>query len=75
MPRMAAGEARAKFAEILNEVVARGERVLLQQNGRDVAAVIPIEDLELLEALEDKIDLGTARRALAEQRPRVKWGN
>ncbi len=73
MSRIAASEAREKFATILNEVAFGGERVLLHRHGKDVAAVVPIEDLELLEALEDKMDLETARRALAEKGPRVKW--
>ena len=73
MARIAASEAREKFATILNEVAFGGERVLLHRHGKDVAAVVPIEDLELLEALEDKMDLETARRALAEKGSRVKW--
>jgi prevent-host-death family protein len=73
MSRIAASEVRKKFATILNEVAFGGERVLLHWHGKDVAAVVPIEDLELLEALEDKMDLKTARRALAEKGSRVKW--
>ncbi len=73
MSRIAASEAREKFATILNEVAFGGERVLLHRHGKDVAAFVPIEDLELLEALEDKMDLETARRALAEKGSRVKW--
>jgi prevent-host-death family protein len=73
LSRIAASEAREKFATILNEVAFGGERVLLHRHGKDVAAVVPIEDLELLEALEDKMDLDTARKALAEKGSRVKW--
>jgi prevent-host-death family protein len=70
---MAASDAREKFATILNEVAFGGERILLHRHGKDVAAVVPIEDLQLLEALEDKMDLDTARKALAEKGARVKW--
>ncbi len=73
MPRVAASEARVKFAMILNEVAFGGERVLLHRHGKDVAAVVPIEDFQLLEALEDKMDLDTARKALAAKGTRVKW--
>jgi prevent-host-death family protein len=73
MTRIAASEAREKLATILNEVAFGGERILLHRHGKDVAAVVPIEDLELLEALEDKMDLGLARKALAEKGSRVKW--
>lgn len=73
MSRIAASEAREKFATILNEVAFGGERVLLHRHGKDVAAVVPIEDFQLLEALEDKMDLDAARKALAEKGKRVKW--
>jgi hypothetical protein len=37
-------------------------------------AIIPASDLELLEALEDRIDLDAARRALASSKgQRVAW--
>lgn len=73
MSRVAASEAREKFATILNEVAFGGERVRLHRHGKDVAAVVPIEDLDLLEALEDKMDLDIARKALTEKGSRVKW--
>ena len=38
----------------------------MRRRGKDIAAVVPIEDLHLLEELEDRIDLADARAALAE---------
>jgi len=40
-----------------------------------VTAVVPIEDLELIEALEDARDLDDVRAALAdpENRERIAW--
>ena len=73
MARIAASEAREKFATILNEVAFGGERILLHRHGKDVAAVVPIRDVELLEALEDKMDLETARKALTKKGKRVNW--
>lgn len=73
MARMAASQARENFATILNEVAFGGQRILLHRHGKDVAAVVPIEDVELLEALEDKMDLDAARKALAEKGSRIKW--
>lgn len=75
MARIAASEAREKFATILNEVAFGGERILLHRHGKDVAAVVPIADVQLLEALEDKMDLETARKALKEKGNRVNWEN
>lgn len=70
---MPATEARNRFADIVNDVAFRGERIILQRHGKDIAAVVPVEDLALLEALEDKIDLETARKALVEKEPAVAW--
>jgi prevent-host-death family protein len=71
MHRFPASEARKQLAGILNRVSVGGERVVLHRHGQDVAAVVPVQDLELLEALEDRLDLETAREALEEPGPRV----
>lgn len=42
------------------------ERVVLRRRGKEIAAVVPIADLRLLEGLKDRIDLVDARAALAE---------
>ena len=73
MSRVTASEARADFAEIVNKVAFRGERITLHRHGKDVAAIVPVEDLRLLEDLEDRMDLDDARAALAEKAPRVQW--
>ncbi|MDO8501609.1 MAG: type II toxin-antitoxin system Phd/YefM family antitoxin [Gemmatimonadaceae bacterium] len=70
---MPATEARNRFADIVNDVAYRGERVVLQRHGKDIAAIVPVEDLALLEALEDKIDLDAARKALRQKEPAVSW--
>lgn len=59
-------ELRRQFAETINRVGFAKERVALTRHGKAVAALVPIEDLQLLEALEDRIDLEEARAALAE---------
>jgi antitoxin (DNA-binding transcriptional repressor) of toxin-antitoxin stability system len=52
-----------------------GERVVLTRHGKRVAAVVPIEDLELLESLEDARDLDDVRTALSDpaNRDRIGW--
>jgi prevent-host-death family protein len=59
-------EARQDFAELVNRAAYRGERLRVSRHGRVVAAIVPIEDLDLLERLEDEIDLRAAREALAD---------
>jgi prevent-host-death family protein len=68
MPRLKVSEARDDFAEVINRVAYRGERILLQRRGRDVVAMVPVEDMALIEMLEDRIDITEARRALEETR-------
>ena len=60
--------ARKDFADVANRVAFGKERVVLTRHGRKVVAVIPASDLELLEALEERIDLDEARAALAASR-------
>lgn len=50
--------------------VAAGKPIILHQNGEQVAALISMEDLHLLERLieeeEDRIDIADAQKILAE---------
>lgn len=64
--QLSVGEAREQFADVLNRVSYRNERVVIERRGKGVAAVVPMEDLQLLQALEDRVDLETARAALRE---------
>ena len=68
-------EARDDFAELVNRVAYAHERVRLVRRGRELAAVVPTEDLELLEALDDELDLAAAREALADpaNAGRIPW--
>ena len=63
---IASGAARNQFSDIINRAAYGKERVILTRRGKRVAAVVPIEDLELLRALEDKIDLEEVKEALKE---------
>jgi prevent-host-death family protein len=65
MTKLTVGQVRDQFADALNQVAYRGERIAIERRGKTVAAVVPIADLELLEALENRIDLEAARAALA----------
>jgi prevent-host-death family protein len=67
--------ARAQFSEIINRAAFGKERVTLTRRGKEIVAVVPIEDVKLLEELEDRIDLDDARAALAESKKKgtVSW--
>jgi prevent-host-death family protein len=66
MSKITAVDARQQFADIINRSTYAKERIVLTRRGKDVAAVVPIEDLKLLEEIEDHIDLEAARKALKE---------
>ena len=55
-----------RFEEILNRAADGKERVVVTRAGKPVAALVPIEDLEWLEAIEDRIDAEEYRVAREE---------
>ena len=59
-------QAREQFADLVNRSAYRGERITLTRHGKGIAAVVPIEDLQLLEQIEDRIDIREARKAIRE---------
>ncbi len=59
-------EARQRFSEVVNRAAFGKERVVLTRHGKPLAAVVPVEDLQLIRAAEDAEDLAAARAALAE---------
>ena len=66
MIRLAASKAREEFANTLDRVAHRGERVVLHRRGKEVAALVPMADLELIRRIEDKLDNEAANKALKE---------
>jgi prevent-host-death family protein len=66
MTRIPATAVRDTFSDTLNRVAFKGERILLERHGKPVAALVSVEDLELLEALEDRLDVEAALAAREE---------
>jgi prevent-host-death family protein len=79
MMRLNAVELRRSLAHILNRAEYQGERIVIRRRGKDAAAIISIEGLELLERLieddEDRIDASAARHALAESTERIPYAD
>ena len=78
MTRVSVAEARKDLAEIINRAAYARERTLITRREADVAAVISMEELRLLDALlqryEDESDVSDARDALLDAREdRVAW--
>lgn len=70
---ISATELKNDFADTTRRVQHAGERIIVRRNSKEAFAIIPIEDLRLLEALEDKVDLLLAEEAMADSRPAVPW--
>ena len=70
MTRINVSKARDEFPDLVNRAAFGKERTIVSRRGKDLAAVIPIEDLRLLERLAreemDRIDIEDARAALRE---------
>jgi len=75
MPFMTVSELRNCFAEVFDRVGIKGERVILRRNKKPLVAMIPVEDLELLEAIEDRLDTDAIEQAIKaeEGKEPVPW--
>ena len=68
---ISASAARQNLSKIIDAVRVAGERILVTHHGRPVAAVIGVEELELLQLLEDQMDVAEARRRIKEPADKV----
>lgn len=59
-------DARENFSDVINRAAYGKERVILTRRGKALVAVVPMDDINVLEALEDKIDLVDALTSLRE---------
>jgi prevent-host-death family protein len=75
MTEISTVEARNQFSTLVNRAAFGNERIVLTRRGKDIAAIVPLEDLKLLENLENRIDLDDAREALrdAHEHGTVSW--
>jgi prevent-host-death family protein len=67
MTEIGVADIRANLAEVINRVAYGGERIVLQRRGKQVLAVVPMDDLALIEELENRADIRAARRARKEK--------
>ena len=73
MTTIAISQACEHLADLGNRVSQRGERLVVKRRGKNLFALVPLEDLDLLERLEDKTDIGLARKAMNEKDPNIPW--
>ena len=67
--------ARDGLSDTLNRVSYGKERIVIKRHGREIAALVPMEDLVFLEEFEDRMDLEEVRTALAEaeEKGTIPW--
>jgi antitoxin Phd len=58
--------ARKNFADIVNKVAYGKEPVVLTRRGQEIAALVSMDELELLQQIEDHMDIEDAKKALSE---------
>jgi prevent-host-death family protein len=73
MTKISTAEARNDFADVINRASFGKERFVLTRRGKKLVAIVPVEDLDLLEDLEDQMDVAAAKAALAESDERVSY--
>ena len=67
--RFTATDARKHWSDLLGRTEHAGHRFVITQHGAPAAALIPVEDVQLLEVLEDAMDSILAVVALENDDP------
>jgi PHD/YefM family antitoxin component YafN of YafNO toxin-antitoxin module len=66
MLKVTVGKLKADMAATLNKTAFGGERFLIERRGKPVAALVPLEDLRILEEAADRFDAQEAMRRVAD---------
>ncbi|HEY3321918.1 MAG TPA: type II toxin-antitoxin system Phd/YefM family antitoxin [Planctomycetota bacterium] len=59
---LSTAKARNQFSEVINRAAYGKEHVILTRRGKKIVAVVPFEDVDLLEKLEDAQDIRDVRK-------------
>ncbi len=73
MTRLNASKLREDLSEAISKVAFGGERIILQRNNKDVAALVSVEDLEMLQLVEDSLDCAAIKKAMEEPGANITW--
>jgi prevent-host-death family protein len=66
MDHVSVSDLRTRLSDTVNRVAFGKERVILQRQGKDLAALVPLQDLESLERLEDQWLMEEAQQTLGD---------
>jgi prevent-host-death family protein len=70
---LSAKDVRQGFSECVSRVAFGKERIVITRNRKELVAMVPLEDYQLLEQLEDRVLLEEARRTIAEGAATTPW--
>jgi prevent-host-death family protein len=75
MDSVSTAEARQNLADLVNRVAYGKERIVLTRHGKEIAAIVPIEDLTLVQKLRRFLRHREVDAALREVRTRggIAW--
>lgn len=65
MASIPVSKARHEMKDLVNRVAYGKERIYLTSHDKKMVAIVPIEDIEILEAMEDKEDIRIAEERIA----------
>lgn len=61
-------EARDNFAELIDRAALSAERIVITRHGEPMAALVSLDDLELVEEIERRLERRARRRGAAPAR-------
>ncbi len=70
--KVSTAEARKNLADIVNNVAFGKDTVIFTRRGKELAALVSIEDLELLQKYEDLVDIEDAWKIKNQQGTNIK---
>ena len=65
--------ARKHFFDLFDEVVRKHQRIVVNRRGKDRIALVPLADLQQLQAFEDAADLAAAEGAWVKPSERIAY--
>ena len=57
---------RTQIRKLADSVAHHGERICVERNGEPAFIMVSVDDMEVLEALEDRMDIEAAKKTLKE---------
>ena len=70
--RLSLAELGENLEDTLKRVAGELRRVVVHHQGKDIAVLVPLEDLALIEEMEDRFDVENAEAAMAEDGENIK---